>query len=87
MWRRSGEVQNDTSVVWLSTLKVLPRFHPLGSVPPSAMAHNFFFLKKKNINIQHLFMCGRRLQDVAASLQQGVEQPSELPILASLDMR
>ena len=45
-----------------------------GSVSPAELrwTHN------KN---QRLFSCGRRLQDVAASPQQGVEQPSELPMI------
>ena len=41
------------------------------------MAHSKSPKISKN---QHL-MCGRRLQDVAASLQQGVEQSSELPMI------
>ena len=35
----------------------------------------------KHIKIQHLIMCGRRLLDVAASLQQGVGHPSGLPMI------
>ena len=54
------------------------RVRPLGQSRRVAMAHSIFFLKKKN---ERLFNCGRRLQDVAASLQQGVEQPSELPMI------
>ena len=51
------------------------RFYPgSGSIPPSAMAHSKS--PKKTQKKQHL-MCERRLQDVAASLQQGVEQHSE----------
>ena len=46
--------------------------HPLGqSVPPSCGGP----ITKINAS------CGRRLQDVAASPQQGVEQPSELPMI------
>ena len=78
-WRRSGQVHWDTSVVCLSTLKVLPkvRVHPLG---PSHRVrwHTQNVLKKQKI--QHL-MCGRRLQDVAASLGQGAGQPSEMPMI------
>ena len=75
VWRRSGQVHWDTCVVCLSTLKVLPRTGFTLWVSPAELrwTHN---------KIQRQFSCGRRLQDVAASLQQGVEQPSELPMIS-----
>ena len=42
--------------------------HPLGQSRRVAM----------DCKKQHLFTCGRRLQDDTASLQQGAEQPPEL---------
>ena len=58
----------------LSTLKVFPRFGFTLWVSPAELrwTHN---------KIQRLFSYGRRLQDVAASLQHSVEQPSELPMI------
>ena len=54
----------------------LYRFYPgSGSIPPSAMAHS---KSAKKLKKQQHLMCERRLQDVAASLQQGVEQHSEM---------
>ena len=68
-------------MVCLSTLKVLPKFGFTLWVSPAECAGPLKKIFKQSINIQHLFPCGRRLQDVAASLQQGVEHPSELPML------
>ena len=58
---------------------------PFGSDLPRAMAHS-----KKILNIQkiqRLFPCGRRLQDVAASLQQVLNNLRNCPRLATLDIR
>ena len=41
----------------------------------------------QNSKIQRSFIFGRRLQDVTASLQQGVQQPSELPMIGIVRLR
>ena len=74
VWHRSGQVHWEHSVVCLSTLNGLPRLGFTLWVSPAELrwTHN---------KMQRLFSYGRRLQDVAASLQQGFEQPSELPMI------
>ena len=72
VWQRSGQVHWEHSVVCVATLKVSPRSGFSLWVSPAELrwTHN---------KHQRLFSCGRRLPDVAASLQQGAEQPSDLP--------
>ena len=74
-WRRSGQVHWNTSAVCLSTLQVLPRFGFTFCVNPAECDSSE---SSKNLKKIKHFMCGRRLQDAAASLQQGVEQHSEM---------
>ena len=73
VWRRGGQVRWDHSVVCLSTLKVIPRLGSNLWVSPAE-------LRWTHSTIQRLCSCERRLQDVATSLQQGAEQPSDLPM-------
>ena len=49
VWRRNGQIHWDTSVVCLSTLKVLPRFGFTLWVIPAELRWTFY-------NIQHLFI-------------------------------
>ena len=72
VWQRSGQVHWEHSVVCLATLKVSPRSGFSLWVSPAE-------LRWTHSKHQRLFSCGRRLQDVAASLQHGAEQPSDLP--------
>ena len=70
---------------WTGTLRsqcvLLVHFEGFTHVRDSPSVSAPAELRWTHSKIQCFFMCGRRLQDVAASLQQGVEQPSELPVI------
>ena len=79
VWRSSGQVHCDHKCRLFVHFEGFTqvRVHPLGQ----SCRVRWNTQKKKIIKNQRLFPCGKRLQDVAASLQQGFEHPSELPMI------